>query len=58
MSCARLALPVLLGALLMASGCASGDYYVRSDPPQTPAADNAAAEMQPHTSIDLIEIGI
>ena len=39
----RSALPVLLGALLMASGCASGDYYVRNDPPQTPAADNAAA---------------
>ena len=43
MSGARLTLPALLGAMLLASGCASGDYAVRNDPPQPPAADNAAA---------------
>ena len=37
------AVPVLLAAVLLAAGCASGDFAVRTDPPQTPAADNAAA---------------
>ena len=37
------AVPVLLAAVLTAAGCASGDFAVRTDPPQTPAADNAAA---------------
>jgi phospholipid-binding lipoprotein MlaA len=39
----RRGFPVLLGALLLVQGCASGDFAVRNDPPQTPAADNAAA---------------
>ena len=43
MTLTRPGLPVLLGALLLAQGCASGDFAVRNDPPQTPAADNAAA---------------
>ena len=43
---ARGCLPVLLGAILLVSGCASSDFSVRSDPPETPAADNAAAIKQ------------
>jgi phospholipid-binding lipoprotein MlaA len=32
--------------MLLTGGCASGDFSVRNDPPQTPAADNAAAIRQ------------
>jgi phospholipid-binding lipoprotein MlaA len=35
-------LPGLLGVVLLTAGCAAGDFAVRNDPPQTPAADNAA----------------
>ncbi len=35
-------LPGLLGLVLLAAGCAAGDFAVRNDPAQTPAADNAA----------------
>jgi phospholipid-binding lipoprotein MlaA len=35
-----LLLPALLEVLLLA-GCSTGDFTVRNDPPQTPAADNA-----------------
>ncbi len=63
----RRAFPAVLGVVLL-SGCASGNFTVRNAPPQTPAADNAAAisrmeEMQaartaaPATVLDESELG-
>jgi phospholipid-binding lipoprotein MlaA len=41
---ARLALTVaMMCTALAAGGCATGNFSIRSEPPQTPAADNAAA---------------
>ena len=38
--------PCLLGAVLLLGGCASRDFSMRTLPPDTPAADNAAAIKQ------------